>query len=102
VRSVRMDAFMKKHGLGEIDILKLDVEGCNYEVLEGFGKRLGNVKVLHVEAEHESVWAGQKLYGDIERILRANRFELALFERHFSQSDSLWVQRKYFKRDYDN
>ncbi len=100
VPCIRMDDFMKEHAIESFDFLKLDVEGCNYEVLEGFGKRLSDVKVLHIESEHKPIWEGQKLYADIEKILTDNGFELVLFERHFSQSDSLWVQKEFLKNDF--
>lgn len=100
VKSIRMDEFMSKHDIPSIDFLKLDVEGCNYEVLEGFGNRLGDIKVLHIEAEHEPIWSHQKLFDDIERILKEYKFEMVIFKRYYTQSDSLWVQKQYIKNEF--
>lgn len=97
VDAIRMDDFMNAYNIDTIDFLKLDVEGTNYEVLEGFGDRLKDVKCLHVEAEHIPIWKSQKLYPDIERLLLENNFVLANFVRIFSQSDSFWVQKDYLK-----
>jgi FkbM family methyltransferase len=99
VEAIRMDNFMDKHNIHFVDFLKLDVEGCNWEVLNGFGCRLKDVKIIHIEAEHETVWNNQKLYKDIELKLQEFDFELVLFQRYYSQSDSLWVQRKYLNSD---
>jgi len=98
IEAIRMDGFMKDHSIESVDFLKLDVEGCNYEVLEGFGERLKDVKCLHIEAEHRICWKKQKLYKDIEKILKSNGFEMLFFERYITQSDSFWVQKRYLKQ----
>ena len=69
VPSIRMDDFMASHYIDTIDFLKLDVEGLNYEVLQGFGSRIVDVQAIHVESEHEESWEGEALWGDIRKIL---------------------------------
>lgn len=98
VKCVRMDNFMADHNIQSIDFLKLDVEGLNYEVLQGFGGRIVDVQALHIESEHEESWEGEALWGDIRRIIEPH-FELVFFQRYYSQSDSFWVQKKYLRRD---
>jgi len=94
---IRMDDFLREKGIKEIDFLKIDVEGSSYEVLEGFGNRLADVKAIHVEHEHEPVWNGQKLFEDIEILLKEYGFVMVWFQRYNSQSDSFWVQKRYIK-----
>lgn len=100
VEVVRMDAFIQKNKIEAIDFLKLDVEGANYEVLEGFGSELSRVKSIQVEGEYLPYWEGQKLYWDIEQLLRQNDFELVdfLLSADGVQSDSFWVQKRYIAR----
>lgn len=100
VELIRMDDFMRQHQIDSIDFLKLDVEGMNYEVLEGFGERLANVKAIQTEGEYLQYWEGQKLYKDIEEILIKNGFKLVSFvlSEDGVQSDSFWVQEKYLKK----
>jgi len=98
VNCIRMEDFLKETDIKEVDFLKVDVEGCSYEVLEGFGTRLVDVKAIHVEHEHEPVWEGQKLFSDIECLLKANGFVMVWFQRYNSQSDYFWVQGRYIKR----
>lgn len=101
VQSIRMDNFMEGHGIEKIDFLKIDAEGATYEVLEGFGKKLKDVKCIQLEAEHGdgNFPDGWVLYEKIENILRTNDFELVFFERNngMRQSDSFWVQKKCIK-----
>jgi FkbM family methyltransferase len=42
-------AWAAEHAIDRIDVLKVDVEGCEVEVLESLGPLLATVKVLYVE-----------------------------------------------------
>lgn len=99
VELIRMDKFIREHEIDSIDFLKLDVEGMNYEVLEGFGDLLSCVKVIQTEGEYKQYWKGQKLYKDLEDIMLKNDFILTSFvlSNDGIQSDSFWVQDKYLK-----
>ena len=37
-----------------IDIMKIDVEGYGFQALKGLGDKLNNIRVLHIETEHDS------------------------------------------------
>jgi FkbM family methyltransferase len=102
VELIRMDDFLEQQQLESIDFLKLDVEGMNYEVLEGFGERLSAVKAIQTEGEYLQYWEGQKLFKDIEEILLKNNFKLVSFVLTWDgvQSDSFWVQEQYLKRPF--
>jgi FkbM family methyltransferase len=100
VEMTRMDSFMQKHNLHAIDFLKLDVEGMNYEVLEGFGSYLKNIKAIQTEGEYKQYWKDQKIYEDIEQLLKTNGFKLVYFilSNDGIQSDSFWIQEQYLKQ----
>ena len=97
---IRMDDFIQQYNIESIDFLKLDVEGMNYEVLEGFGEYLSYVKAIQTEGEYVQYWEGQKLYNDMEELLLKNNFKLVSFvlSRDGIQSDSFWIQDKYLKK----
>ncbi|MCQ2572197.1 MAG: FkbM family methyltransferase [Alphaproteobacteria bacterium] len=98
VKAIRMDKFLAEHNIKEVDLLKLDVEGCNFEVLEGFGERLNDVKSIHIEAEHvNSSYENNVLFPKMEGLLKSFGFEMIYFQRFTSQSDSFWVKKQYIK-----
>lgn len=97
VQAIRMDTFLEKYKNLKIDFLKLDVEGCNSEVLEGFGERINDVNSIHIESEHEESWQGEKLWPDISTFLSMHGFEMVYMQRYYSQSDSFWVRSRYLK-----
>jgi FkbM family methyltransferase len=59
----------------EIDLLKLDVEGLTYEVLDSFSDKLNRIKFIHTEGENTEIWKGQKLYSDLCELLTKNGFK---------------------------
>lgn len=58
------------------DMVKIDVEGKSYEVLEGFGKFLKNVKIFHIETEIRVLYKDQKLENDIIALMMKNGFKI--------------------------
>jgi FkbM family methyltransferase len=74
------------------DVVKVDVEGCSYEVLEGFGKFIKDIKVLHVENETMQYWNDQKLADEVGQMLISKGFFLEHQERFGENSvDEVWV-----------
>ncbi|WP_395783324.1 FkbM family methyltransferase [Aquirufa sp.] len=101
VNCIRMDKFVVENKIQEIDFLKIDVEGANYEVISGFGSELCKVKAIQIEGENIPVWEGQFLFDDISVFLRSNNFELVYFELKDScQSDSLFIRKDLIKQRY--
>lgn len=100
VTCLRMDSYCAIMEMDSIDLLKIDVEGFSYEVLEGFGDALDIVKCIHVECEHESVWKGQKLYPDVERLLIDKGFIPVSMRIGFPQSDSVWVRKELYNPNW--
>lgn len=47
------------------DVLKIDVQGVEYEVLQGFGKLLADCIAIELESHFYEVYKGQKLFGEI-------------------------------------
>lgn len=103
VRSIRMDSFMAAHKITNVDFLKLDAEGVNYQVLQGFGNRLKDIKCIHTESEQYDnlAYEGQKEnWTSIKELLENNGFEMTFFQKSYSQADSFWVRKNMIKRVY--
>jgi FkbM family methyltransferase len=52
-----IDAFLEEHGIGKIDLLKIDTEGCEYDILLGASRILaaGKVKLIQFEFNEMNV-----------------------------------------------
>lgn len=102
LRSYRFDTLAKIYDIENIDLLKIDVEGATFEVLEGMGSLLKTIKIMHIETESYPFFEGQKLHNEVEKYLNLNGFsvvELTSFPIHKGklQYDSIWINNKFLK-----
>ena len=95
----RMDDFFQKYSIGTIDICKVDVEGCTYEVLEGFGNRITDVNSWHIEGELKVLYENQKLFADFKQILESAGFTMVDYCQFDddTQCDSIWIKNTLIK-----
>ena len=98
-----VETFCNENNINKIDILKLDVEGCSYEVLKGFGEVLKTVKIMHIETEDvdksasRPFFEGQVLDPQVADYLKSQGFRCVKKSLCFksagrSQWDSVWVR----------
>jgi FkbM family methyltransferase len=73
---VRYDELHRQGIVPRPDVLKIDVQGCEFEVLSGFGGLLQGCVGVELEAHLYPLYRGQKLLGDVVELL--SRFELVL------------------------
>lgn len=104
----RMDTFIDEEGLiGAIDVVKVDVEGYTWEVLQGFGSRLSSVRVFHLETEKEPTHANHKNSKEIEEFLTDKGFALVDISYEGSNGinggieDQVWVNKSLVTRNRD-
>jgi FkbM family methyltransferase len=77
------------------DLLKIDVEGHAYEVLEGFGDSIKNFKAIAVETEEIEIWENQKIHDDVQRLLEDKGFKLVDKQRAWDdQFDCLFIRKE--------
>jgi FkbM family methyltransferase len=94
----RMDTLLEDLGLNElIDVVKVDVEGYTWEVLQGFGDRLKDVKLFHLETEVEPTHANHKNNKQIIKWMEEQKFVLVDISYEGSNGinggieDQVWV-----------
>lgn len=97
INLVRMDYIIDHYNIDSIDLCKIDVEGCAYEVLEGFGDHLTKVKTFQIEAEMVTLFEGQRLFSDIYTFLTRNQYHMVAMFSLGVQCDSVWVRNDLFK-----
>lgn len=92
---IRMDKFLNSVELENIDVLKIDVEGHTYEVLEGFGERLQDVNIIQFETEYEQIFKDQKTHDSVQKLLIDNGFvELFSVRLCKEQGDCVYIKNK--------
>lgn len=106
VEVTRMDSFLKKEELKEsIDVVKVDTEGYTWQVLKGFGKRLKDVKLFHLETEAEPTHKDHKNNKEVSDFMEENGFVLVDLSYEGSMGlgkgieDQIWVNPKLATRN---
>jgi FkbM family methyltransferase len=92
VPAMTMDEVVASLNIDAIEVMKIDVEGATYELLQGFSK-IRIAKILHLESEHQEFWSGQHLYEDTKVLLEKMGYEQVFWARVWdNQSDSIWIR----------
>lgn len=73
---VRLDAYAEQKGVKKIHLLKIDTQGYEPEVLDGFGDRLRNVDVIVMELMFYDYYERSLSFSDIEKYLLPAGFRL--------------------------
>jgi FkbM family methyltransferase len=100
VEQVRLDDVVD----GNIDILKLDLQGYEMEALKGAERSLPSTKLILIEVEFIPLYENQPLFGDIDVFLRERGFFLLnLYELwthpdgQLTSGDAIYLNSRYFK-----
>ena len=96
VPSTRMDTLLSNLGVNDkIDVVKIDTEGYSWQVLQGFGDRLKDVRLFHLETEKTSVHDDHLTSDKITEFMSDNGFALidVSYEWGWNIEDQVWVNR---------
>jgi FkbM family methyltransferase len=65
VSTVSLDAFCATHGIEQVDFIKIDVQGAEFDIFQGGVTTLQNVLGIVSEAEFVKNYVDQPLFGDV-------------------------------------
>ncbi|MBW7961800.1 FkbM family methyltransferase [Bradyrhizobium sp. BR 10261] len=80
------------------DVIKADVQGVEYEVLQGFGPLLDECLAIEVEAHLYEIYIGQHLLADIVEMLSARGLFLRRLQPQMSFDGDLVEVNAFFTR----
>jgi len=73
---IRLDDYMTKSNINKIDIVKIDTQGYEPEVLEGFGRKLSDIDLIITELMFYDYYERSLSFTDIEKYLIPAGFQL--------------------------
>jgi len=89
----------ENYKIDSIDLVKIDVEGATYEILNSMGDMLKTIKIMHIETESYPFFKNQKLHDVVADYLIDKGFTMVDMSRAMIageyQHDSVWVNNKY-------
>ena len=69
IDTISLDYFVDKHDVGNVDFIKIDVQGAELDVFKGGAKTLENVLKIVCEVEFIQHYENQPLFGDVSKYL---------------------------------
>ena len=100
VEVTTIDLFCKENGILNIDVLKCDTQGFDFEVFKGASKMLNNVKLVYFEFTFSDMYKGLPHFDEVYKFLTDHNFRLAnLYDIYYqdgllSWTDFLFINRK--------
>ena len=74
IKTVSLDSFVSSNLEGDIDFIKIDIQGAELDVFKGGINTLRDVVAIVSEAEFIELYLGQPLFGDVCSFLSAQHF----------------------------
>lgn len=88
IQVITLDSFIDKHNIQNIDLLKIDTEGYEFNVLKGASKYSQKIKLIYFEHHYDDMIIKNYKFGDIHNLLEEKGFKMIkkskmLFRRSF-------------------
>jgi FkbM family methyltransferase len=95
----RLDTILSEKNVAAPALLKIDVQGFEYEVLKGMGSLSSLIRCIYLEESFVELYTGQKLFGEIDILLQSLGYKLhSTHNMHHSpdgeevQADVLYIR----------
>jgi FkbM family methyltransferase len=72
----RLDTLLSEKNVTAPALLKIDVQGFEYEVLQGMGSLSSLIRWIYLEVSFVELYTGQKLFGELDILLRSLGYKL--------------------------
>jgi FkbM family methyltransferase len=83
VEATTLDELAAQGRLSDVDVLKLDTQGTEYDILAASPWALQRALLVEAEVEFIEMYLGQKLFFDVHRLMHEKGFELLYLNRVF-------------------
>ena len=94
IKILSLDYFIEKNNIKNIDLLKIDTEGYEFNVLKGLSKYNHLVKLVYFEHHYDDMIIKHYNFGDIHQLLKSYGFKML--------KKSKMLFRKSFEYIYEN
>jgi FkbM family methyltransferase len=94
----RFDSLLNQKMLCQPQFLQVDVQGFEYQVLEGMGKYLDSVLCIELEAHFKEIYKDQKLFYDLKVYLEEKGFYLRHLCQHGPFEGEVVEVNAFFRR----
>ena len=94
VKILTLDYFIEQNNIQQIDLLKIDTEGYEFNVLKGLSKHSKKIKLIYFEHHYDDMIIKNYKFQDINELLKEKSFIMI--------KKSKMIFRKSFEYIYEN
>ncbi len=94
IKILTLDSFIEKNDIKNIDLLKIDTEGYEFNILKGLSKYINITRLIYFEHHYDDMIIKNYKFGDIHKFLINNHFKMI--------KKSKMLFRKSFEYVYEN
>ena len=76
IKMIKLEDYLIEKKMNNIDFLKIDTEGYEYEILLGLKEKLKNVKLLMFEHHYDNMIKKNYTFNDMHELLISNNFKV--------------------------
>jgi 2-O-methyltransferase len=99
IQARRLDVILEELGIDHVDLIWMDVQGNEFRALNGLGKYIDSVKVIHTEAALRPYYKGHVVKDELEPWLNQQGFSTEFLdlnaqqEHPYGESDILCIRK---------
>jgi FkbM family methyltransferase len=75
VELTRLNDYLVKKNINEVDFLKIDTEGSEFDILKGSENYINNIKIIYFEHHYDLMLKKKYKFKDINNLLLKNNFK---------------------------
>ena len=75
VDQIKLEDYINDKNLDNLDLLKIDTEGSEFEVLKGLGEYLGKFKIILFEHHYDNMIVKKYKFSDIHKLLISKNYQ---------------------------
>jgi FkbM family methyltransferase len=94
IKIITLDYFIQKNNIQNIDLIKIDTEGYEYNIMKGLSKYSSKIKMIYFEHHYDDMILKNYKFGDIHQLLTHKGFKMI--------KKSKMIFRKSFEYVYEN
>ena len=76
IRIIPLSSYLQQNNLNEIDLLKIDTEGYEFQILKGVERDLQKFKLIFFEHHYDNMIKKSYTFSDINNLLISKKFKL--------------------------
>ena len=94
IQIITLDYFIEKNNIQNVDLIKIDTEGYEFNIMKGLSKYSSKIKLIYFEHHYDDMIIKNYKFGDIHQLLTQKGFKMI--------KKSKMIFRKSFEYVYEN